>query len=186
MRIKYTQNKKDMKYGNNHFIGLMSDDAVKICDSNRKYKKWLYLLLFVICVLASALFFVGIKNDNVLYISVGATVFIITFLFEFIKYYICIGKNQCNVSVDERMRVNKYIEINLTENNLELVIPGVRTVYEWAHLNHYKLDSDYLTIGMTKYEGECIPLSIFQSDVERREFIDIVSLKVKNIDDVGK
>ena len=182
MKIKYTQDKSNITYGNKHFIDLMTKDAVKKCDSK---KKWESAILFLVGVVGGALFIDGINydNNNTIY---GAILFILPFMLYFFIEYICIRKNQCKVGSDENFRVNKHIEIQLTEDNLITIVPGLRSIYEWSHLNHYKLDKDYLTIGMTKYQGECIPLNIFESENERRKFIDKIASKIKRLGDHEK
>ena len=177
MKINFTQTNENIGYGNQYFSNKLTKDAVKCCESISFFEKILYVVLSAGVV--TALLF-SFKHDSwFFFILSGLSGFVVVYIVKFFIAYVCIRKNQCRIDAEECFRGDEPIELEITGESFKVSTPGVETTYQLDHLAYYVLDDDYMIVAVSKYYGECIPLSVFNTPEEKMEFIKLMDSKVQ-------
>lgn len=83
------------------------------------------------------------------------------------------------INAEECFRGDEPVEFEITDESFKVSTPGVETTYQLDHLAYYVLADDYMIVAVSKYYGECIPLSVFNTPEEKMEFIKLMDSKVQ-------
>lgn len=173
MKITYTQDVTNIRFGNKYFTSLLANDAK---HKNKLVSRIESAMAFVIGL---ALTLVLVEYYQLHFLLGAAIAILVAFLLSFILNYVYISRNICKLDVNERLNVYKNIVIDFTDSDVIISVPNVKTIYSFDAIHHYKVFDQYLILAFGKYRGECIPVTAFGSETDKNIFIGM--LEKRNI-----